>query len=291
MTPTKPRRSSFAVAFWLLPASPRAAIAALYRFCRVIDDEIDEIDATDKDGGRARLALIAAWRQAILALDRDATPNPAQPMPGMAEILALKPFIIAYGWPRQNLLDLLDGMAFDVTFFDQGGIFCEQDLHNYCQAVAIGIGELVLRCLGFAPPPPNLASYLGRAMQLTNILRDIDEDAARGRVYLPQEIWHQYGAAPPAPAGLLSHPSLPQVKAALAARAQQDFRQSLALLATHQAESPTRTARRGLRFVWLLAWLYRDILARVSQPKRGLALYWSLRKLFWLGRSLMIGLI
>ena len=264
-------RASFALAFLHLPREQRLAIQALYRFCRVIDDEIDGGDAQNGIGRDpdSLQKLIAAWRHEVSALYHGESPILPESLPGRAEILALKPFILLYGWPERHLVGLLDGMAFDVAHFGWNGeagdaaknprAVTEEEFADYCQFVAGGIGELVLQTLGVAPPlSQQLATNLGRAMQTTNILRDVAEDAAHHRVYIPQEIWQKFGYAAPEANSVLSHPALNLVTQELARRAQRDYDQAFADLAELKEKHRQMGHRlRGIGFVMLMAWLYR----------------------------------
>ena len=324
-------RASFALAFLLLPPPQRLAIQTLYRFCRVIDDEIDGGDAQNGIGRDpdSLQKLIASWRHEVKALYHGASPDLSEnprapfagrvpghvpghvpgpvpgPVPGRAEILALKPFILLYGWPERHLVGLLDGMAFDVAHFGGHGkagdaaknprAVTEQEFADYCQFVAGGIGELVLQTLGVAPPlSQQLATHLGRAMQTTNILRDIAEDAAHHRVYLPQEIWQKFGYAAPDARRVLSHPALNLVTQELARRARHDYDQAFADLAKLKEKHRQMGHRlRGLGFVMLMACLYRDLLHKTQKNSwvkryfpRLSQIYGRGRKIFWLGRSI-----
>ncbi|MCX8506542.1 MAG: squalene/phytoene synthase family protein [Alphaproteobacteria bacterium] len=307
-------RASFSLAFVLLPRPHRLAIQALYRFCRVIDDEIDgEFRGDGQENGTlphpplrdapSLQNLIAAWRHDIMALYNGELPILPENMPACAEILALKPFIRHYDWPMRDLVGLLDGMAFDVAHFGVAGEapqnprpLTEQEFAAYCQNVAGGIGALVLQSLGVTQAQSYpLASCLGRAMQITNILRDIAEDAAHQRVYIPQEIWQKFGYTSPAASHILSHPALNLVTHELALCAKRDYEQSFALLAELR-KNHRRAGRplRGLGFVTLMAWIYRDLLLknrRHSWVANHAPLvshsYWQMRKIFWLARSMV----
>jgi phytoene synthase len=165
--------SSFYVAMRLMPGPERAAMFAIYAFCRKADDIAD-----DGVGTRAeRHAKLDQWRADIDALYAG---TPA----GQAEFL--RPATANYGLRQQDFLAVLDGMDMDVAEDIVAPDLATLDL--YCERVASAVGRLSIKVFGMEEGPGfQLAHHLGRALQLTNILRDIDEDAAIGRLYLPRE--------------------------------------------------------------------------------------------------------
>jgi phytoene synthase len=165
--------SSFYLAMRLMPKAQRAAMFAIYAFCRRADDIAD-----DGVGTRAeRHRKLEQWRGDIDALYAGAAP-------GQAEFL--KPAVVAYGLRKQDFLTVLDGMDMDVVEDIVAPDLATLDL--YCERVASAVGRLSVKVFGMEEGPGfQLAHHLGRALQLTNILRDIDEDAAVGRLYLPRE--------------------------------------------------------------------------------------------------------
>lgn len=169
--------SSFYYAFRFLPEPRRLAITALYAYCREVDDVVDECH----DEGVARTKL-AWWRDEV---ERTYAGDPQHPV-----MRALKPGIDTYGLPKQELLEILDGMAMDLDIprynrFD--------DLLHYCHCVAGVVGKLSARIFGHTQPATlDYAHELGIAFQLTNITRDVGEDIRRGRLYLPVEELQQF---------------------------------------------------------------------------------------------------
>lgn len=162
--------SSFYYSFLFLPPPQRRAITALYAFCREVDDTVDE--ATDDTVARTRLAW---WRDEI---DRLFSGRPQHPV-----AQALAPAITAYGLDRSRLLEIVDGMQMDL---DQTRYLDFPNLRLYCHRVAGVVGTLSAGI--FSPTRRDLDAYaeaLGVALQLTNIIRDVGEDARRGRIYLP----------------------------------------------------------------------------------------------------------
>jgi len=187
--------SSFSLAFWLLPRPPRRAMTALYAFMRHTDDLVDGGKDTPAnqlnchDGTKN----LRAWRFLVNdALRSDVTGGKLQPVGTLHPILpALRHTVRQYNIPTIHLTDVIDGV--------------EQDLHcpryqtyeqlaQYCQLVASAVGRACLYVWGFRDERAlSLADTCGIAYQLTNILRDIHEDAGRGRIYLPLDDLQQFG--------------------------------------------------------------------------------------------------
>jgi presqualene diphosphate synthase len=165
--------SSFYMAMRLMPAEERDAMFAIYAFCRKVDDIAD-----DGVGTRAeRHARLDGWRRDLRAL-YDGT------VAGQVRFLA--PAVKHYGLRLDDFLTVLDGMDMDVAEDIVAPDLATLDL--YCDRVASAVGRLSIKVFGMEEGPGfELAHHLGRALQLTNILRDIDEDAAIGRLYLPRE--------------------------------------------------------------------------------------------------------
>ena len=234
--------SSFYWAMRLLPRANRQAMFALYGYCRMLDDIADG-DAS-ADSRRARLAVVrgavAALFETGIALD-----------PTLA---ALAPAIRRYALPRTELEALIDGMESDVN----GPLTAPSmaDLRLYCRRVAGSVGMLAVRIFE-RPEAEHLAVVLGEALQLTNILRDLAEDARLGRLYLPAEALHAAGIAIHTPHAVLSHPSLPAACAMVAQWAEEDFREAEAEL--------RRLGRRRLLPAAVMMATYRRQLARLTE--------------------------
>ncbi|MCW5221593.1 presqualene diphosphate synthase HpnD [Verminephrobacter aporrectodeae] len=169
--------SSFYYAFLFLPAPRRAAITAFYAFCREVDDVVDEVG----DPGVARSKL--AWWQAEVAQAYAGQPS----HPAMR---ALMPHTADYGIEQRQLQAVIDGCRMDLTqtrYLDFSG------LEDYCHLVAGVVGEVTARIFGQTEEcTTQYAHKLGLAFQLTNIIRDVGEDAMRGRVYLPLSELQQF---------------------------------------------------------------------------------------------------
>ncbi|MDQ2915547.1 MAG: presqualene diphosphate synthase HpnD [Pseudomonadota bacterium] len=173
--------SSFYYSFRLLTPERRAAINALYAFCREVDDVVDEV--SDPDVARVTLAW---WRTEIGAVYAGKPQHPVA--------LALQSAVSRYGLQQAHLQTVIDGMQMDlekVRYVD----FTE--LETYCDSVAGAVGLMSAEIFGYEEPATrNYARELGIAFQLTNIIRDVGEDARRGRIYLPQNEIARFGVAP-----------------------------------------------------------------------------------------------
>jgi phytoene synthase len=177
---TRRSGSSFASAFWMLPKPRRNALHAVYAFCRLADDIADD-PAIAGD----RTALLARWREEL----DDAFHGNAQHAVGVA----LSDAIESYWLPERVFLDLLDGVEFDLA---DGPIDTFEDLRLYCYRVASTVGLLVVRILGFKNARAlEFAEELGIAVQLTNVLRDVGDDASKGRIYLPRDELERFGVS------------------------------------------------------------------------------------------------
>jgi len=233
--------SSFYWSMRLLPRAKRDAMYAIYAFCREVDDIADG-DAP----APVKLAELGAWRGEIDALFTG--------RPGRPTTLALLRPVARYDLPQAEFHALIDGMEMDAAERMQAPSLAL--LERYCRCVAGAVGLLSIRVFG--APGRQLdqgALALGEALQLTNILRDLTEDAARGRLYLPRELLERHAIAAREPAGVLRHPALPQVCGALAERARQRFAEAERLLA--QGE------RRQLRPALVMMQVYRRTLERL----------------------------
>jgi len=243
-------QSNFYYAFFLLPKKRRDGLAALYAFMRLVDDVADENnDLSVKQRG------LAKWRA---ALDEAVTAN-IQPrisaLPGAAEVLpALVDTMRRYKMPARYLHDLISGAEMDLTVesyptFDR--------LREYCYRVAGTVGLTCTHVFGFRDARAlDLAEKLGLAFQLTNIIRDIRDDYAMGRVYLPDEDLAQYNVKPPDFARSEATLGVRELLRFEAHRAWQCYEEGAALLNLIEPES--RAA------LWLLVHTYSALLARIE---------------------------
>ena len=214
---TSASRSSFYAGMRVLPRAQREAMFAIYGFCRAVDDIAD-----DQQGDRAtRAAALEQWRRDLDALY-------AGHDPGQAAIVAEA--VQRFALDRADFDAVIDGMAMDVARDIRWPAMAELDL--YCDRVASAVGRLSVRVFGMPRPEGiELAHHLGRALQLTNILRDVDEDAAIGRVYLPAEALTDAGIALNTPAEVAADPRLDRAVRPLVALAHNHYRAADAILA------------------------------------------------------------
>ncbi len=170
--------SSFYYAFLFLPPERRRAITALYAFCREVDDIVDE--CTESSVARMKLAW---WRTQVDALYRGDAEHPV--------MKALAPHIQQFGIQDRQLYAVIEGMEMDL---DQLRYPTWAALEKYCWHAAGVVGEMSAGIFGQVTPPTlEYARKLGTAFQLTNIIRDVGDDARRGRIYLPQEDLDRFG--------------------------------------------------------------------------------------------------
>jgi phytoene synthase len=177
---TRHSGSSFASAFWMLQKSKRNALHAIYAFCRLADDIADDPEIAGN-----RTALLARWREELDGAFRGKARH------GVG--VALSDAVERFRLPERVFLDLLAGVEFDLA---DGPIETFDDLQLYCYRVASTVGLLVVRILGFENPRSlEFAETLGIAVQLTNVLRDVGDDASTGRIYLPKVEIERFGVS------------------------------------------------------------------------------------------------
>jgi phytoene synthase len=229
--------SSFYAAMRILPREQREAMFQVYSFCRYVDD------IADSDGPREdRLAALQQWRDDIDALYSGHPPPRLQDYVGSLKRFGLK---------REDFLAIIDGMEMDVPADIRAPDEATLDL--YCDRVASAVGRLSVRIFGLPEADGiELAHHLGHALQLTNILRDIDEDAMIGRLYLPREGLRRAGISSTDPLVVTEHPALPLVCVPLVERAQAHFNNADAVM--------NRNARRLVRAPRIMSKYYHAIL-------------------------------
>ncbi|MGE5157152.1 MAG: presqualene diphosphate synthase HpnD [Gemmatimonas sp.] len=216
--------SSFYAAMRILPREQRDAMFQIYSFCRQVDD------IADSDGPRPeRLKALQQWREDIDALYR------GNPPPRLHDYVAS---VHKFGLQREDFHAVIDGMEMDVPQDIRAPDMATLDL--YCDRVASAVGRLSVRVFGLPTEDGVLlAHHLGRALQLTNILRDIDEDASLGRLYLPREELEKNGIVATDPLKVANEPALPKVCATLVERARAHFIEADKVMARH----PRRVVR------------------------------------------------
>jgi squalene synthase HpnD len=233
--------SSFYIGMRLLPPLQRQAVFEIYSFCRAVDDVAD-----DPGPRETRLAELKKWRSDVYTLFAGAPPPRLQNLAAPARDFALD---------CNDFLAVIDGMQMDVVSDIRAPGWATLDL--YCDRVASAVGRLCVRVFGMGRAEGlGLAYHLGRALQLTNILRDIDEDAEIGRLYLPREALSQQGIMATDPASVLSHPGLGAACGLVAERARHHFE--------HADEIMTRCPRRLVRAPRLMAEVYKAKLDQLT---------------------------
>lgn len=234
--------SSFYWGMRLLEPERRQAMYAVYAFAREVDDIADGAGAPE-----SKLAGLDAWRAEIDGAMR----GQAHLAVGRALIGPIAQFALA----REDFVAIVDGCAMDARGEMRRPPAATLDL--YCDRVACAVGRLSVRIFG--EPGPNgiaVAASLGRALQLTNILRDLREDAALGRLYLPDELLRAHGIAGDEPDTVLAHPNLAGACAELGAQARAHFDNAGAAMA--------RCSRRAMRPAALMGAMYRGLLDRME---------------------------
>jgi phytoene synthase len=262
--------TSFQAGMAILPKARREAMYAVYAFCREVDDIADD-GATSQE----RAAGLQQWRKRIADLFRG--------KPSDTITSALEPAVQRFGLVEEDFQAIIDGMAMDA-----GDPIAAPDLATldlYCDRVASAVGRVSVRVFGDASPKAmQVSHHLGRAFQLTNILRDIAEDAERGRLYLPQEFLAKHGITVRVASEVLQDPRLPDACRDVAAMARQHF--ACADRAMREcvpaAMKPARVMRAyyGAIFDRLVACDWRNPCTRVNLPA------WQK---FWLALKNLVG--
>jgi squalene synthase HpnD len=247
--------TSFYRGMQMLPPDRRHAMYAIYAFCRLVDDIADEPGELEEKHRR-----LDAWRARVGGLYRGVSDGP------VTRILAKA--ALRFELRAEDFLAVIDGMQMDAELDIVAPDLATLDL--YCDRVAGAVGRLSVRAFGDpSPAADRVADALGRALQLTNILRDIQEDAERGRMYLPRESLDAAGV-PHDPVAALSAPGLPQACTRLAELAHCHFRTArMEMRACDQrAMKPARVM--GATYAALLSRLerggWRDLRRRISLP-------------------------
>ncbi len=234
--------SSFYYSFLFLPPERRRAITALYAFCREVDDVVDE--CRDEFIARQKLAW---WRDELARIYAGIPEHPVGH--------ALRPVVEAFDLPQEQLLEIVDGMQMDL---DQSSYPSYRELKLYCHRVAGVVGLLAAEIFGYQDRHTRrYAETLGLAFQLTNILRDVREDASRGRVYIPLDELERFGVAPAELQGPETSPRLRELFAFQAERARGLYREAHALL----PEADRYNQRAGL----VMSAIYEKVLERIGQ--------------------------
>ena len=233
--------SSFYYAFLFLPAPRRAAITAFYAFCREVDDTVDE--CTDESVARIKLAW---WRKEINNMYAGSQTHPVTQ--------ALAPHIQPYNLKEEHLQAIIDGMEMDLN---QTRYLDYAALGKYCWHVASVVGILSASIFGVSNPQTlQFAEKLGLAFQLTNIIRDVGEDARKGRIYLPVNELQQFNVTAADLLNARHSENFEKLMAFQIERAQKAYDEAFALL----PKEDRRAQRPGL----MMAAIYRTLLTEVQ---------------------------
>jgi phytoene synthase len=242
--------SSFYLAMRILRRPQRGAMFEVYSFCRAVDDIADDTAGSRSD----RLNKLQNWRDCLTALYAGASPP---------NLLGLAHAVRAFNLQQEDFFAVIDGMEMDVVSDIRAPDRATLEL--YCDRVACAVGRLSVRIFGIEGATGlALADHLGRALQLTNILRDLDEDSAMGRLYLPRDVLCECGIQNTEPALVLSDPRIDKVCAVLVQWAREHFEEANAIM--------SRCARRTVRTPKIMAEAYlkilNDLMARSWLPPR-----------------------
>jgi len=261
--PQQAAGSSFYTAMRILPRAQRDAMFEIYSFCRCVDDVAD----SDKPRPQ-RLAELARWRFDIDTLYLGRAPEGLE---GLAQTIR------QYSLHKEDFLEIIAGMEMDAIEDIHAPDWAKLDL--YCDRVASAVGRLSVRVFGLAEDDGiQLAHHLGRALQLTNILRDVDEDAAINRLYLPREALQSAGITSTEPELVVASPALAEACAPVIARAREHFSSAEAIM--------TRCSRSAVRAPRVMGAVYRTMLD--GMIKRG----WSPpRQRVRIGKVRLIGIV
>ena len=241
---TRAAGSSFYWGMRILPEQRRDAMFAVYAFCREVDDIAD-----GDDPPHAKRAHLERWRRDIDKLYTDDSPETAPPV-----LRALAKAISLYNLDKEDFLEIVAGMEMDT---DTSMVVpnCKR-LQLYCDRVAGAVGLLSIKIFGVSDASARtFALRLGTALQLTNILRDLKDDARMGRLYLPREQFDLHGVPIRTPDEMIAHPKLSEICASVAERARQKFTEADALL--------EHTDARALKPAIVMMMHYRRILDRL----------------------------
>ncbi|MFZ0426458.1 MAG: presqualene diphosphate synthase HpnD [Xanthobacteraceae bacterium] len=216
--------SSFYSGMRILPRAQREAMFEIYSFCRAVDDIADDPGPRDQ-----RQAALDQWRRDLAALYAGAPPPQ---LAGLAEAVR------AFTLEQADFLAVIAGMEMDVVADIRAPDRATLDL--YCDRVACAVGRLSVRVFGMERDAGlALAHHLGRALQLTNILRDLDEDAVMGRLYLPREALRDAGIISTDPMTVLDNPMLGEACNVVVELAKTEFQVARAIM----AQSPRRVVK------------------------------------------------
>ncbi|MES2017453.1 MAG: presqualene diphosphate synthase HpnD [Pseudomonadota bacterium] len=234
--------SSFYYSFLFLPPERRRAITALYAFCREVDDTVDE--CTDESIARIKLAW---WRTEVSTMYAGTPTHPV--------MQALQPHLAVYALKEEHLQAIINGMEMDL---DQTRYLDYPAMQRYCWHVASVVGILSASIFGVTDPKTlEYAEKLGLAFQLTNIIRDVGEDARKGRIYLPVNELQQFNVTAADLLNARHSEKFENLMRFQVARAQKVYDEAFALL--------PRQDRRAQRPGLMMAAIYRTVLDEIER--------------------------
>ena len=246
--------SNFLASFRFLPPAQRDAMTILYAYCRELDDIVD--DSRDPSIARATLAW---WRQ---DLSKVFQANAAPEHPVNQALRAIQP---VFRLPESELADIINGMEMDLHHSRYATF---DDLQYYCYRVAGVVGRLIARILGYTQEATlQYAETLGLALQLTNIIRDVGEDARMGRIYLPQDELSQFGVSETSILAATPTPEFAALMQFQFNRARDTYRQAIALLPPADKKAQKAGLVMASIYHALLLEIERDGLANVLRYK------------------------
>lgn len=237
---TREQAKNFYYGIRLLPPDRRDALCAIYAFFRYCDDLSDD----EQKGDPAR--MLAAWRQALVSEDVDSSPL----------LPAFRDAVKRYEVPRRYFEELIEGAEMDLSVARYS---TWEDLYGYCYRVASTVGLVCVHVFGFdhSPEALKMAEERGIAFQLTNILRDVAEDAGRGRIYLPQEDLTRFGVTSEALLAGRPEAGFAELVRFEAERARQYYDRSAPLV--ERVDRPSRAALLAMTNI------YRGLLEKVDK--------------------------
>jgi phytoene synthase len=265
------RDTNFYYSFLVLPSRKRQAIVAVWDFCRVVDDAVDEVvPPSARRGGlraeaRARAAArLAEWREELASIYTG--------LPRTAQGQNLQPFVREFGLPRAQFELLIDGVEMDLAHTRYQTF---EALAEYCRRVASTVGLICVEIFGYRDPRAReYAVQLGLALQLTNIIRDVAEDLRSGRVYLPADDLARFGVSErDLEAGIVT-PAVSQLLRFQCERARSYYDRAAAALPASDAYSLVAAAIMGAIYFEILRRIERnryDVFSRrirVPRPQR-----------------------
>lgn len=236
-------KSSFLAGFRFLPQHKQDAMTVLYAFCRELDDVVD--DCTDAHVAQTTLNW---WRLELAKVFGDE-------MPEHPVCQALKPVVRDFALPQDELAEIIEGMQMDLQQARYGSF---EELKLYCYRVAGVVGRLITRILGFSRAETlDYADKMGLALQLTNIIRDVGEDARNGRIYLPMVELQQFDVPAQTIMQQMPTPEFGRLMAFQIERARQIYREAAAML--------PRADRKAQKMGLVLAGIYYALLNEIER--------------------------